>query len=157
MKIDQTDERILEALQTQGRLANQQLAENLGLSPASCWRRIRALEEGGVIQRYAALLDRKLLGLNLCTFVHVSLARHDKQNVTAFEAAIKNHPEVLECYATTGDADFMLRVVTRDIEAYDRFLENFMFTLPGLLQVKSNIALREIKFETKLPVTNRTT
>ncbi|MCZ6643547.1 MAG: Lrp/AsnC family transcriptional regulator [Gammaproteobacteria bacterium] len=157
MKIDQTDERILESLQTHGRLANQQLAENLGLSPASCWRRIRALEESGVIQRYAALLNRKLIGLNLCTFVHVSLARHDKQNVSAFEAAIKNHPEVLECYATTGDADFMLRVVTHDIEAYDRFLENFIFTLPGLLQVKSNIALREIKFETKLPVTDRTT
>ncbi len=155
MKIDQTDERILEALQDHGRLANQQLAENLGMSPASCWRRIRALEEAGVIQRYAALLDRKLVGLNFCTFVHVSLARHDKQNVSAFEAAIKNHPEVLECYATTGDADFMLRVVTRDIEAYDRFLENFIFTLPGLLQVKSNIALREVKFETKLPLSSR--
>ena len=155
MKIDQTDERILDALQERGRLANQQLAETLGMSPASCWRRIRALEEGGVIQRYAALLNRKLIGLNFCTFVHVSLSRHDKQNVSAFEAAIKDHPEVLECYAVTGDADFMLRVVTRDIEAYDRFLENFMFTLPGLLQVKSNIALREIKFETKLPVTKR--
>ena len=155
MKIDQLDEGILDALQDQGRLPNQQLAETLGMSPASCWRRIRALEKGGVIQRYAALLDRKLIGLNFCTFVLLSLSRHDKQNVLAFETAIKDRPEVLECYATTGDADFMLRVVTRDIEAYDRFLENFIFTLPGLLQVKSNIALREVKFETKLPLSSR--
>lgn len=150
--LDKIERQILTVLQAEGRLTNQQLAERIKMSPAACWRRVKQLEQRGVIQNYAAILDRKQAGFNFCIFVHVSLSRHVKENVEEFEAAIKSRPEVLECYATTGDSDFILRVVAQDIESYDRFLEEFVFGLPGLLQVKSSIALREIKFDTRLPL-----
>lgn len=150
--LDKVERQILTVLQSEGRLTNQQLAERIQMSPAACWRRVKQLEQRGVIQNYAAILDRKQAGFNFCTFVHVSLSRHIKENVEKFEVAIKERPEVLECYATTGDSDFILRVVAQDIESYDRFLEEFVFGLPGLLQVRSNIALREIKFDTRLPL-----
>ena len=150
--MDKIDRQILSVLQAEGRLTNQLLAERVKMSPAACWRRVKQLEERGVIQNYAAILDRKQAGFNFCIFVHVSLSRHIKEDVEKFELAIKKRPEVLECYATTGDSDFILRVVASDIEAYDQFLEEFMFGLPGILQVKSSISLREIKFDTKLPL-----
>jgi Lrp/AsnC family transcriptional regulator, leucine-responsive regulatory protein len=152
MEINDIDRRILMVLQSEGRLTNQQLSQQLNISAASCWRRVRSLEERQIIKGYAALVSREQVDLNLCVFVHVSLSRHAKEHVEDFIAAIKNRPEVLECYATTGDADFMLRVVAEDIAAYDQFLENFIFGLSGISQVKSNIALREIKHEVKLPL-----
>lgn len=150
--MDSTDYRILSTLQGEGRISNQDLAEQVGISTAACWRRVRALEAAGVIGHYAALLDRQQLGLALCAFVHVSLARHQRQSTGDFEAAVANRPEVMECFATTGDADFILRVVTADIESFDRFLEEFLFGLEGIAQVRSNIALRELKFATALPL-----
>ena len=150
--MDSTDYRILSILQTEGRISNQDLAEQVGISTAACWRRVRALEAAGTIGGYAALLDRQQLGLALCAFVHVSLARHRRQSTGDFEAAVATRPEVLECFATTGDADFILRVVTADIESFDRFLEDFLFGLEGIAQVRSNIALRELKFATALPL-----
>ena len=150
--MDRTDMRILRALQRDGRLSNQALAESVGISTAACWRRVRALEEGGIIEGYAALLSRPGLGLNLCAFVHVSLARHVKESTATFEEAILQREEVLECFATTGDADFILRVVTEDIASLDRFLEDFLFSLPQISQVRSNIALRELKLDTALPL-----
>ena len=146
--MDRTDLRVLEALQQDGRISNQALADEVGISTAACWRRVRALEESGIIQRYTALLDRSKLGLHLCAFVHVSLARHLQESTIPFEGAVKGRPEVLECFATTGDADFILRVVTESIEAFDRFLEDFLFGLPQVSQVRSNIALRELKMDT---------
>jgi DNA-binding Lrp family transcriptional regulator len=113
---------------------------------------VRALEEAGIIEGYAALLSRSGLGLNLCAFVHVSLARHVKESTATFEEAILQREEVLECFATTGDADFILRVVTEDIASLDRFLEEFLFSLPQISQVRSNIALRELKLDTALPL-----
>lgn len=150
--IDQTDRTILAALQREGRISNQQLADTVGISTAACWRRVRALEASGVIDGYHARLNRELLGLELCAFVHVSLSRHQKQSTGGFEAAVKDRAEVLECFATTGDADFILRVVTADIKSFDAFLEDFLFGLEGISQVQSNIALRELKFETTLPL-----
>ena len=150
--MDRTDLRILRALQRDGRLSNQALAESVGISTAACWRRVRALEEDGIIEGYAALLSRPGLGLNLCAFVHVSLARHVKESTATFEGAILQREEVLECFATTGDADFILRVVTEDIASLDRFLEDFLFSLPQISQVRSNIALRELKLDTALPL-----
>jgi len=150
--MDRIDSRILSTLQRDGRLSNQALADQVGISAAACWRRVRALEEGGVISGYAALLDRKRVALNLCAFVHVTLSRHVQESTASFEEAILGRTEVLECYATTGDADFILRVVTESIESLDRFLEEFLFALPQISQVRSNIALRELKFETALPL-----
>ena len=150
--MDATDRRILAALQEEGRISNQDLATQVGISTAACWRRVRALEAEGIIDGYTALLDRRRLGLALCAFVHVSLSRHQRESTVDFEAAVKDRPEVLECFATTGDADFILRVVTADIESFDRFLEEFLFGLEGIAQVRSNIALRELKFATALPL-----
>ncbi len=151
--LDQADRRILAVLQNQGRLTNQQLAEEVNMSAASCWRRVRSLEERGIIEGYAALLNRKRAGFGLCVFVHITLARHVAVNVREFEAVLQARGEVLECYAIAGGADFLLRVVAPDIESYDRFLEEFVFTLPGIGQVNSSIALREIKFDVALPIT----
>ena len=150
--MDAVDLRILDLLQRDGRISNQELANRVGISTAACWRRVRALETGGIIAGYAALLDRGELGLALCAFVHVSLARHEKRSTEDFQTAVRDRPEVLECFATTGDADFILRVVTEDIESFDRFLEEFLFGLEGIAQVRSNIALRQLKFDTALPL-----
>ena len=150
--LDQTDRRILAILQRDGRLSNQDIASEVGISPAAGWRRIRAMEQNHIIRRYTALLDRRALELDLCIFVQVSLSRHESGNVTRFEHAIAERQEVLECHATTGDADFLLKIVTRDIRSYDRFLEEFLFKLPGISQIRSNITLREIKSETRLPL-----
>ena len=110
------------------------------------------MEENGVIEGYAALLSRPKLGLDLCAFVHVTLARHVQESTTPFEKAIMARPEVMECFATTGDADFILRVVTASIDSLDKFLTDFLFALPQVSQVRSNIALRELKLETALPL-----
>ncbi len=142
--------KILDALQQDGRQSNQALADRVGISTAACWRRVKALEDDGVIQRYAALLSRSRLGLDLCAFVHISLARHVQESTVPFEQAVMERPEVMECFATTGDADFILRVVTTSIEAFDKFLEQFLFGLPQVSQVRSNIALRELKLDTAL-------
>ena len=150
--MDRTDIKILTALQRDGRLSNQALAEEIGISTAACWRRVKALEKAGVISGYTALLNRAEVSLNLCAFVHVTLARHVSESTASFEEAIKQRPEVLECFATTGDADFILRVVTENIDALDKFLEEFLFAMPQISQVKSNIALRELKFSTALPI-----
>lgn len=148
--MDRTDLKILDELQKDGRLSNQALADGVGISTAACWRRVRALEESGVIQRYVALLSRPELGLNLCAFVHISLARHVQASTVSFEQAVMERAEVMECFATTGDADFILRVVTTSIETFDKFLEGFLFGLPQVSQVRSNIALRELKLDTAL-------
>ena len=150
--MDAIDRKILAGLQRQGRISNQDLAEQVGISTAACWRRVRALESDGTIEAYTARLDRQRLGLALCAFVHVSLSRHQRACTQSFAAAVRDRPEVLECFATTGDADFILRVVTTDIESFDRFLEDFLFGLEGIAQVRSNIALRELKFATELPL-----
>jgi len=150
--MNKIDNCILKALQEDGRLSNQRLAEKVGISTAACWRRVRALESKGVIQRYAAILNRQKLGLNLCAFVHVTLARHEQNSTSSFEAAVMAHPEVIECFATTGDADFILRVVTASIDSLDKFLSDFLMTLPQISQVRSNIALRELKLDTALPL-----
>ncbi|GAB4520190.1 Lrp/AsnC family transcriptional regulator [Amphiplicatus metriothermophilus] len=152
MSLDAQDRKILAALQKRGRLSSQELAEETGVSPATCWRRLKALEEAGVIEAYRAVLDREKLGLAVCAFVHVSIERQYPEYVDEIEEKIRRRPEVLECYATTGDADFTLRVVARDIADYDRFLQKFLFELPGVGRVRSSIALREIKQTTELPL-----
>jgi len=149
IKLSDTDRQILAHLQAEGRISNQELAERVGISTAACWRRVRALEKDQIIDQYTALLNRERLGLNLCAFVHITLSRRSKLNTQTFEAAIRSRAEVMECFATTGDADFILRVVTQSIEGFDKFLEDFLFELPEISQIRSNIALRELKFDTK--------
>ncbi|MBP0048266.1 Lrp/AsnC family transcriptional regulator [Marinobacterium sp. AK62] len=149
---DLFDRKILEVLQQDGRISNQQLADTVGLSPAACWRRVRALEEKGVIAGYAALLDPEALGQGLSVFVLVSLQRHNIDSTEEFEQQVLTYPEVLQCFAVTGNADFVLRVVVPDMGSYDRFLNEKIFTLKGIAQVHSNFGLREIKNTHRLPL-----
>jgi Lrp/AsnC family leucine-responsive transcriptional regulator len=149
--IERQDERILARLQQEGRLTNQQLAEDVGMSASACWRRVRALEEAGVIAGYAALVDREQAGFATSAILHVSLERHDAKFVDEFVVRVMARAEVLECFATTGDADYHLRVVVRDMAAYNRFLDEFIFRLPGIRNVRTNVILKEIKTGVALP------
>jgi DNA-binding Lrp family transcriptional regulator len=149
--LEPRDRRLLAELQRDSRLTNQELADKVGMSSSATWRRVKSLEEEGVIERYTALVNAKKAGFGLASIVHVSLARHEQKHVEHFIHEVMRHPEVLECYATSGEADFHLRVVVEDIEAYNHFLDDFIFRLPGVSQVRSNIVLKEIKADTALP------
>jgi DNA-binding Lrp family transcriptional regulator len=149
--LETRDRRILAALQQDGRLTMQELAARVGMSSSACWRRVKSLEDSGVIDRYAVIANTRKAGFGLSAIVHVSLARHEQKNVDQFIKEVLRHPEVLECFATSGEADFHLRVVVEDIDAYNVFLDDFIFRIPGVSQVRSNIVLKEIKADTALP------
>jgi Lrp/AsnC family leucine-responsive transcriptional regulator len=149
---DPVKRRILATLQREGRLTNQELADRVGLSPSPCWRRVRDLEEEGVIRRYAAILDPDKVGVGECVFTLINLEMHNRDSLSAFEQAVKDRPEILECYAITGDADFLLKVHVPNIRAYDRLLNEVIFRIPGVKHVKSSFTLREIKYDTALPL-----
>lgn len=149
--LDRKDRRILIELQRDSRLTTQELADRVGMSTSATWRRVKSLEDAGVIDRYAAIVNPTKSGFGLSSMVHVSLARHEQKNVDHFVREVRKHPEVLECFATSGEADFHLRVVVENIDAYNTFLDDFIFKLPGVSQVRSNIVLKEIKADTALP------
>jgi len=152
--LDLKDNCILAELQRDSRLTTQELAERVGMSTSATWRRVKSLEDAGIIDRYAVIVNPKKAGFGLASIVHVSLARHEQSNVDNFVREVLRHPEVLECFATSGEADFHLRVVVEDIDAYNEFLDEFIFKLPGVSQVRSNIVLKEIKADTALPFRN---
>jgi Lrp/AsnC family transcriptional regulator, leucine-responsive regulatory protein len=149
--LDAIDRRILERLQQEGRLSNAELADKVGLSSSPCWRRVKALEEAGIIKGYAALLDAKTVGLSVNVFVSVSLSTQNEKSLAAFERAAAARPEVMECYLMTGDSDYLLRVVVPDLEAYERFVMDFT-RIPGIAQIRSSFALRPVKQGTALPL-----
>jgi DNA-binding Lrp family transcriptional regulator len=150
--MDALDRKIIARLQEDGRLTNQQLAEEVGMSASACWRRVKSLEAAGIIRGYAALVDKRKAGFSISAIVHVLLARHESMDVEPFEERIKRQPEVLECFATSGEADYHLHVVAADIDAYHRFLNSVMFKMPGIAHVRSHIVLKEIKVEVALPL-----
>ena len=149
--LDRRDRQILVELQRDSRLTTQDLADRVGMSTSATWRRVKSLEESGIIDRYAAIVNARKSGFGLASMVHLSLARHEQKNVEHFIREVRKHPEVLECFQTSGEADFHLRVVVEDIDAYNAFLDDFIFKLPGVSQVRSNIVLKEIKADTALP------
>ena len=144
--------KILMELQKNGRVSSNELAEKIGMSASPCWRRQKELEENGYIVRYTALLDRRKLGLAVVCLLHVSLARHTEGVVEQFEEAMRLRPEVVECYETTGSSDYMVKVVVADMDAYHDFLHNVLVKLNGVAQVNTSVALREVKYETTLPL-----
>lgn len=152
VSLDRYECSILMALQADGRLTNQELARQVGLSPSACWRRVKGLEDAGVILRYTAILDPRKVGIGETVFAHVSMKRHSKSSSVEFAQLMRKQPEVMECFFTTGAADVILRVATSSVAAYDNFLENVIFNAPGVSQVHSDFALRQIKFETALPL-----
>jgi DNA-binding Lrp family transcriptional regulator len=149
--IEPLDGRLLLQLQQDSRQSNQQLADSVGMSPSACWRKVAALETSGVIARYTALVDREKAGFAMSAILHVSLDRHDEQVVSQFVLRVQKRPEVLECFATTGDADYHLKVVVADMAAYNRFLDEFMFRIPGVRHVRTNVILKDIKYDVTLP------
>jgi len=130
MDIDDQDRKLLAILQRSGRISNQELAEAANMSTSACWRRVKALEAAGAIRGYAAILDPTACGFGFHAVVHVQLARHEERLVEDFTTAIERRPEVLDCFATTGEADYHLRVLCADIDSYNIFLERFLFRLP---------------------------
>jgi len=153
MKLDRYDRRILEVLQEEGRISNQELADRIGLSPSPCLRRIRALEEAGIITGYRALLDAQRLGFNLVALISISMDRHTPERFARFDAAIAAIPEILECLLITGrDADYQLKVVVRDMDAYQDLLLNKITRLEGVSGVHSSFVLRRVVDRTSLPL-----
>jgi len=153
MTLDRYDRRILEILQEEGRISNQELAERIGLSPSPCLRRVRTLEESGLISGYRAMLDARKLGLTLMALVHISMDRHTPERFERFDAAIRALPQVLECLLITGqEADYQLKVVVRDMEAYQDLLLNRITRIEGVTGVHSSFVLRRVLERTSLPV-----
>ncbi len=143
--LSENDLKIIAELQKDCRIPNAELAGKVGMSTSACWRRVRALEEAGVIEQFTIRLNPRKMGLEFHALVHVQLTRHAPDKIVDFMRAIEASPEVKECYATTGQADYHLRVLTTDIDAYNRFLENFLFRLPAVSSAQTNVVLRTIK------------
>lgn len=153
MPLDRYDRRILALLQQDGRISNQALAERVGLSPSPCLRRVRALEQAGIIAGYRALLDARRLGLNLMALVSISMDRHTPERFANFEAKIGRLPEVLECLLVTGqDADYQLKVIVADMDAYQALLLERITRIEGVTGVHSSFVLRRVLDHTALPV-----
>lgn len=150
--MDAIDVRILERLQRDARISNVELARAANLSPSPCLARVRALEQDGTIGRYVTLLDAKKLGLTVSVLVQVTLEKQIEPALEAFERAIRERPEVMECYLMTGDADYLLRVLVADVPAFERFIMDFLTRVPGVGNIKSSFALKQVKYQTALPL-----
>jgi Lrp/AsnC family leucine-responsive transcriptional regulator len=152
LELDAIDRRILAALQADGRLSNVDLADRVGLSPSPCLRRVRRLEEAGVIRGYRAVLDRKLIGLGLTVFVSIKIEGHQEEHTIAVQEAFRAMPEVVACHLVSGESDFLLEVVVPDLGAYEELLLGRLLKLPGLKDVRSSFAMREVKAAAPLPL-----
>jgi len=151
--LDRYDRQILEVLQGEGRLSNQELAEHIGLSPSPCLRRVRTLEEAGYIIGYRALVDAQKLGLTLMALIHISMDRHTPERFENFETRVAALPEVLECLLITGqDADYQLKVIVRDMEAYQHLLLDKITRIEGVSGVHSSFVMRKVVDKTALPI-----
>lgn len=152
IRLDRIDRKILDLLQQDARLPNNELAERVGLSPSPCLRRVKALEEAGVISRTVALIDPVAVDLPVNVFISVSLERQVEERLEAFERAVMDLPEVLECYLMTGDADYLLRVVVPDLASYERFLKEHLTRVSGVVSIRSSFALKQVRYRTALPL-----
>jgi DNA-binding Lrp family transcriptional regulator len=151
-ELDVIDRRILETLQTDARVRNVELAGRVGLSPSPCLRRVGQLEKAGVIRGYVTLVEPEAVGLSVSIFVNVTLEKQIEPALETFEKHIRARPEVMECYLMTGDADYLLRVVTSDLAAYERFLLEHLTRIPGVASIKSSFALKQVAYRTALPI-----
>jgi len=151
-ELDLIDRRILDALQRDGSLSAAEIGNRLGLSTTTCWRRIQQLDQAGVIKRRVALLDRAALGLDVVVFVQVRLSTQGRDAIAQFDAAIRDRPEVLDCYTLTGEWDFCLRIVMRDMKEYEAFFLDHLSKIPNVQSVNSSIAVTVIKESTALPI-----
>ena len=152
MHLDRYDNAILEALQRDGRISNKQLAGRVNLSESACLRRVRALEESGLIERYVGMVNQARAGLPGNVVVHIGLHREEQSELAAFEEAVRNIPEVMECYLMTGEFDYLLRVVVADMADFERIHKDGLTRLPGVARVNSSVAIRTVLKKTELPL-----
>ena len=150
--LDALDRKILESLQANGRMSLADLSAKVGLSPSPCLRRIRNLERSGVIARYVAVLDQRMVGLPVSVFVSIKLEKQRQESLDRFAKAVERWPEVLECYLMTGSRDYWLRVVVPDLEAYERFVKQKLTRLEGIASIESSFALEQVKYTNVLPI-----
>jgi Lrp/AsnC family leucine-responsive transcriptional regulator len=153
MKLDRTDRRILLAMQDNGRISNLELAENVGLSPTPCSRRVKRLEESGLIRQHVTLLNQSMLGLKLTAYIGISMDRHTPDRFETFETEIAGYPEVMECSVVTGQSsDYLLKAVVPDMEYYEKFLLGRLTRIAGVSGVHSSFELRRVVYRTSLPL-----
>jgi len=150
--MDEIDLRILRAYQAKPELSMVDLASEVGLSQTPCWRRLRRMEEQGLIRGRANLLDAAVLGFGVNVFANLRIKQHDEETLEAFEAAVRDHPEIVECFSMSGESDYILRVLARSIEDYERFLKKVLLHLPGVGAINSSFALKPVKMTTAVPV-----
>jgi Lrp/AsnC family transcriptional regulator, leucine-responsive regulatory protein len=150
--MDAKDFQIVRALQSSGRLSNQELAERVNLSPSPCLRRLRLLEARGVITGYTALVDAKAYGLHVMAYLQISLERHEREAVQQFETKIRDCDEVLECHLLTGEADYLLRVLVKDLDAYEAFVRRRLHSIPGISKISTSLVYGAIKQTQIFPV-----
>jgi len=150
--LDDIDRKILGLLQSDSRMTMQELADKVGLSASPCHRRVKLMEERGVITRYIATVDQKSLGLHVSVFISIKLARQKEEDLNRFAKAISKWDEVLECYLMTGNRDYLLRVVAADLASYEAFLKNKLTRLDGIASIESSFALSQVKYSIALPV-----
>ena len=150
--IDEVDRRMLRALQAKPELSVAALSERIGLSQTPCWRRLKRLENEGVIVRRALILDERQLGLPISVLAHLKLQRHDEETLEALEADALKYPEIVECFSMSGESDYVMRVVAASVDDYERFLKRVLLHLPGVASVNSSFMLKSVKMTTDLPV-----
>ena len=153
--LDRTDRAILHELQLDGRISNVKLAERVNLSESACLRRVKLLEEAGVVEGYMMLINQAAVGLPGNVFVEITLNRQQREDLDAFEASVSLVPEVMECYLMSGDYDYLLRVAVADASDYERIHHEQLTTLPGVARVRSSFALRAVKEKTELPIPSK--
>jgi Lrp/AsnC family transcriptional regulator, leucine-responsive regulatory protein len=151
-KLDDIDRRILTALQANGRMTAQQLADRVGLSPSPCARRVRLLEEAGIVKGYVAVIDQAKVGLPISVFASVKLERQREDDLDRFSQAVARWPEVVDCYLMTGQRDYLLRIVVSDLESYERFIKDKLTRLDGVASIESSFALGQVKRSNALPI-----
>ncbi|HEX2544739.1 MAG TPA: Lrp/AsnC family transcriptional regulator [Ramlibacter sp.] len=151
-QLDRHDVLLLTELQRDSRQTVQQLATAAGLSSTPCWKRVKEMENAGIIRGYTALVDREKVGLSLCVLAEVNLTRHNEDDVRRFEQAVAETPQIVSCYATTGQADYVIKVLVPDIKSYESFLHETAFKLPGVTHVRSSVVLKEVKAEVGVPL-----
>ncbi len=152
IELDGKDLAILQLLQRDAALTSSDISRQLNLSQSPCWRRINRIETAGLVQRRVALLDREKLGMEVVVFATLNLSAHGREQIDQFEADIRRFPEVVECYTMTGTWDYMLKIITRDVRHYERFIRENLLTMSAIREMHSHIAVTEIKNSTELPL-----
>jgi Lrp/AsnC family leucine-responsive transcriptional regulator len=154
LRLDAKDLQIIRALQENGRLSNLDLAAQVNLSPSPCLRRVRLLEAAGVIRGYTAVVDPKSVGLRITAFIRITLARHDREVVARFEARVREIDEILDCHLMTGEADYLLKVMVPDLDAYEDFVRNRLHSISGIGSITTSLVYGSVKQARVLPLTS---